>query len=873
MTRAETAFRWLDRLLLLELVTLTFVLGCFLDKDADIWWHLRAGLDMLAGGGIPRHDAFLFSSAGAEWIDLHWGFQLLAGLIFKSVGFAGLTIAAAIAAALGVAVALTATTRRRSVAALAWCWLPAIFVMSARFYPRPEILSLVCLAAVLLVIHSAETQPSRLWWLVPIQLVWVNVHGLFILGPVIVACWVLDRVIHGAMSRAHAGWRHRWGAPAAVLVACLFNPYFWKGAIFPLTLFRRMSTERDFYGQHIGELLSIPELVARTGFSSPYLRLSAALLLATAVSFALRRGRFSYFYFRLSIFVVFAALGLLATRNQPQFALIAGVVLAWNVGDWLAARPLPSLIERAVARIVTSAVLVGLVLWVATGQFYAYAGEGRVAGLGEHPFWFAHDAAKFAARPEMPRHFIAYHEGQAAVFEYHMRADQRVYVDPRLEVSTRPALQQYYDLAAAMARRDDNWSAHLPAASPLGFLVDHASHHAVEAALLVDERWQCIWFDGVAGIYVPRSETRLVETHGVDFAARYFNAGRATPAVGGTNASLPRADGFFNVGRDLLAAGLPKRRDGWLLMLSAIADARAVSGVVRPTPRAAAILAGASLSLYAPPDVKSAASTWQPEVIIGVARARYFLGAAIRRAPDDFQSWLALCLIAQLLGDIDAFWGAGGRLAQLHPTTVVEFEVQRQVRGLLRQLIAVRAAEPPIALPVGESELATAVRDLIERRRFFRALDLLERSAMPVAVTSRVAAELADLKGLLSLLAGDPARARAVWSTAPLTTAAVAARLGDVEFVEGRLVDAAASYRAAVASDPSLVSARRGLALTHLELGEAAGFVRECAATRDSSAASIPAVEICRELGDVAARHAGAPPQRTTVATGGANRR
>ena len=125
--------RWLDRLLIVELVALTFVLGCFLDKDTDIWWHLRAGREILGGGGIPRTDSYLFSATGAEWIDLHWGFQAVAAWIFMHGGFRALTLAAAIAAGCAVAIGIAATIRGRSAMAAVWCWLPAVFVMSARF--------------------------------------------------------------------------------------------------------------------------------------------------------------------------------------------------------------------------------------------------------------------------------------------------------------------------------------------------------------------------------------------------------------------------------------------------------------------------------------------------------------------------------------------------------------------------------------------------------------------------------------------------------------------------------------------------------------------------------------------------------------------
>ena len=72
-------------------------------------------------------------------------------------------------------------------------------------------------------------------------------------------------------------------------------------------------------------------------------------------------------------------------RNQPQFAIVAGAVLAWNVGDWLAARPDPPFVDRAAARILTSAALVGLIFWVSTGRFYQLRRRGATRRSGRTP--------------------------------------------------------------------------------------------------------------------------------------------------------------------------------------------------------------------------------------------------------------------------------------------------------------------------------------------------------------------------------------------------------------------------------------------------------------------------------------------------------
>ncbi len=860
----QTTIRGLDWLLRIELVILTFLLGCFLDKDADIWWHLRAGREILAGGGVPRTDSYLFGATGADWIDLHWGFQAAAAWVFNHGGVAALTVAAAGAAACAIMLALAATTRGRPALAAVWCWLPAVFVMSARFYPRPETVSLIFLAAVLAILHEATARPRLLWLLVPILAVWVNVHALFVLGLVMLGCWLVDRGVDSLVFKTRHDWRLLALVTLAAVGATFFNPYTWKGVLFPLRLFTRMSTERGFYAQHIGELASVPALVMRTGINSVYLRLSFLLLGATAVSFALMRRR-SLLVFRLLLFLAFGGLGLLASRNQPQFAIVAGAVLAWNISDWLAGRPDPPFVERAAARILTSAVLVGLMLWVVTGRFYKYAGEGRLAGLGEHPFWYAHDAAMFASRAGMPRQFVAYHEGQAAVLEFHMRPDQKVFVDPRLEVSPRDALQQYYALAQSMARREPEWPGRLLALpQPLGMLVDHGTHHAIEAALLTSDRWRCVWFDAVAGVYVPAGEATMGADDGVDFGARYFSTDRTVARV-----SPAQAESFYKVGRDLVAPGANSSL-GRLLLLLAAASIRETTLPLTMSSASAQLVAGTSLGLFGYPDAKTSIRDWQPESTLAAARARYVLNAAVSQTPADFQSWLGLLGIAQALGDPDAVWFAGTRLAALHAANSGEFEVQRQTQVVLRNLMALRAAEPPLALPVDAAEIMTVANELVDRHRFVRALNLLERSVGYGAGSDPPSWEFQNLRASLFLLSGDPRRARAVWSEEdrPEHRADVARHLANVAFVEGRVADAAAAYRDALdrgAPEP----ARYGLALALLEQHDAAGFITECDAAARSGALATTAADFCRDMRSTVAPYADVQPQRVPRASGG----
>ena len=66
-----------DSLWYAGLLLLVFLLGCHDIGNGDIWWHLKTGQLIWETGGVPRTDWYTYTNPDAEWIDLHWGFQLI----------------------------------------------------------------------------------------------------------------------------------------------------------------------------------------------------------------------------------------------------------------------------------------------------------------------------------------------------------------------------------------------------------------------------------------------------------------------------------------------------------------------------------------------------------------------------------------------------------------------------------------------------------------------------------------------------------------------------------------------------------------------------------------------------------------------------
>ena len=94
------AHHWLIAGLLLWM----FLACCFPLFDTDLFWHLKTGEWILQNLSIPGYDLYTFTDYGNRWIDLHWGFQVAAAVLYR-IGGANLLIltkAAILTLALGV---------------------------------------------------------------------------------------------------------------------------------------------------------------------------------------------------------------------------------------------------------------------------------------------------------------------------------------------------------------------------------------------------------------------------------------------------------------------------------------------------------------------------------------------------------------------------------------------------------------------------------------------------------------------------------------------------------------------------------------------------------------------------------------------------
>ena len=513
--------RWRG-VVLVALFALAFLLGCFPMADFDVWWHLRTGQFILEHSAVPRVDIYTYTNAGRPWIDIYWLFQVVVALLYRAGGVSALVLLKAVAGVAIVALALAARRPGAATGPAVLAWLPALIGFSGRLCERPELFSLLFLAGFLAVLGRASERPGWLWVLPVLQLLWVNSHGFFVLGPLIIAAYAVEllyqRARYGTAGPLHLARRFALAGGTAI-VACLINPYGLAAVGLTIEQFHKLGGQGVFRA-NIGELRSIGDFIALAGVRSPYLLAFFFMLALGFASFAwpLARGRFSPF--RALLFAGSAYLGWQATRNSALFALVAAVVTVGNCDDVMglakpaapAARrgrraPQPRARRGIEPVLLAAIILVGLA--VVSGRLYAWAGEGRRVGLGERPQWYAHESCAFLARPGMPERIVAFNLGQAAVCIAQPGEARKLFIDPRLEVNSTVTFERY--LAGLRGLwRGAGWEAPLgidparPDEIP-ALLVERGILSRVIAVLAHDPNWRCVHADAVAAVFVTKS--------------------------------------------------------------------------------------------------------------------------------------------------------------------------------------------------------------------------------------------------------------------------------------------------------------------------------------------------------------------------------
>jgi hypothetical protein len=292
----------------------------------DFWWHLKVGEVILTSGEIPRVDLFSFTRAGSPFIHQNWLGEVLYYLTYQMGGLPLLISLNAVLLLLAFApilhLCLEAGGGQR-VSIL--CSFVAAIVLGFFGSMRPQSYSFVLFAWFYWILWAYRDRRRDYLWALPLlMVVWVNLHGAFVLGLGMIALVLVTE----AVRRAVGGPQDDTLAPSALsklglillvtVLACMVNPQGYGVFAYVRQL------QVDPSSQQFVTEWQVPDVKELAGILTFYGPFFIALLVFLYARSPLNLTE-------LGLFLAFSVFGLGARRNGIWFALIVAPMVARHV--------------------------------------------------------------------------------------------------------------------------------------------------------------------------------------------------------------------------------------------------------------------------------------------------------------------------------------------------------------------------------------------------------------------------------------------------------------------------------------------------------------------------------------------------------------
>jgi tetratricopeptide (TPR) repeat protein len=337
--------KFLGVILILSVFCLIFALSHRAIFDADIWLHLKTGELIVKNKIIPSKDIFSFTLDGKPWIDHEWLFQAVSYLIYNKWQAEGLILLESycLIAAFFI-LFLMGTYAIKSYMEVAIFILMTAYACVSRFNIRPDIFSLLFFSLYLYLLRF-HINKKIIWLLLPIQVLWVNFHGYFFLGPLVAFLFILAEFLRRKIRFLPQGWKEEFILDDIaykrllkvfffILLMCLVNPQGLHGAFYPLDIFKGILTGKtEIFFKYIQELQPTFKMKAFAGnvyflitifcfslmaLNLKNLKLVEAFLALTFFLFALRVRNVAFFAF-IAFMIIISYMG--STLNRISQAI------------------------------------------------------------------------------------------------------------------------------------------------------------------------------------------------------------------------------------------------------------------------------------------------------------------------------------------------------------------------------------------------------------------------------------------------------------------------------------------------------------------------------------------------------------------------
>ncbi len=275
----------------------------------DLGYYLRMGEIIITTHTIPSTNYLSYTNPNFPFINANWLSEVVFYVFFKLFGGNGLILLGLVLAVASFSLLLRKVYGKYNLLSILIVSLLYIQVVYERTDIKPELFSYLFLSFFIFALYRFKKANNRLIYiLIPLQILWTNLHIFFFLGPLTILLFLLADAIKNKFQIEKS--KTLIVVLLCTLASTLINPAFIKGTLYPLFVMQN-------YGFKVEE---------NSGFLTAVNSYADTTFLFFEISIALLWIGILFTWNRLKpidilLSCLFTFFGLFAVRMFPLFAI------------------------------------------------------------------------------------------------------------------------------------------------------------------------------------------------------------------------------------------------------------------------------------------------------------------------------------------------------------------------------------------------------------------------------------------------------------------------------------------------------------------------------------------------------------------------
>ena len=485
---------------------LSLNIGSNLLVDCDTGFHIKAGEYILETRSIPKYDPFSLFSPPMPWPTHEWLSDVIMASIAKISGLSGVVLFFIFMISITYSILFRVLRSNKGNIIVDIILIVFVLVTSQMHWlARPHMFTLVFLIAWYYILDSFQNDRNNfLYLLPPIMLLWINLHGGFILGFITIIVYLIYNIMKSYLSEGTEKEIHTrkvkyfFLATMASAIVSLVNPKGFHTLLFPFDVVSNRLI-MDNYG----------EFLSPNFHYDPFTPFRYFLLLMIAC-FGIFKVKLNFI--ELALVLIFVNMSLFSARYIPLFAMTVAPILSKHVNIMLNQTnnkvinmvvnkaKVQESIDGSARGYVWPVVAIFIVIILAASNRINFKFDEKIKPV---------TAVKFLKKEHFPGNMFNNDEfGDYIIYSAYPR--YKVFFDSRADIYGNEKLQDYLNVInmkpgweKIFDKYNINW-------------IIYNTDSALSQYLALKKDWKLVYADNVANIYIKniRENEYLINKYG-----------------------------------------------------------------------------------------------------------------------------------------------------------------------------------------------------------------------------------------------------------------------------------------------------------------------------------------------------------------------